>query len=144
MSRTAAVPKSAPKTITETALIMLYSDNANLRRAVRLAVGERLGQRDVQVEWAEVATSQAAMLLAEERVFDLIIGDNETTKLGGVGLVRQMRNELDWEPKVLLLLARQQDAWLAAWAGANATMQQPLDPFALRQRVTEMLGLEDH
>jgi len=143
MSQTATGTAAASQTTTDTASILLYSDNADMRRNVRLAVGEQLGQRGVQVEWTEVATAPVAMLLTEERKFDLIIGDNETTKLGGVGLVRQMRNELDWEPNVLLLLARQQDAWLAAWAGADSAMLTPLDPFTLRQRVMEMLGLED-
>ena len=133
---------STQDTITDSASILLYSDNANMRREVRLAVGDVLGARGVPVEWTEVATSAVAMLQSEERTFDLIIGDNETAKLGGVGLVRQMRNELDWEPNVLLLLARQQDAWLAAWAGADSAMLTPLDPFALRQRVIEMLGLD--
>jgi len=144
MTSSAAVAPSTSQTATDTISILLYSDNATMRRDVRLAVGDQLGQRDVQVEWTEVATAAVAMLLADERKFDLVIGDNETTKLGGFGLVRQMRNELDWEPNVLLLLARQQDAWLAAWAGADSAMLTPLDAFALRQRVTEMLGLADN
>jgi DNA-binding response OmpR family regulator len=110
---------------------------------VRQAVGDTIGERDVAVEWTEVATSEIAMDLTEAQHYDLIIGDNETTKLGGVGLTRQMRNELDWQPTVLLLLARQQDAWLAAWSGADAAVQQPVDPFALRALVTKLLGLAD-
>ena len=143
MSQTVAAQKASAKTITDSASILLYSDNAALRREVRLAVGDTLGQRRVQVEWTEVATHEMAMMYAEKQPFDLVIGDNETTKLGGVGLTRQMRHELDWQPNVLLLLARQQDAWLAAWSGADGAMQRPLDPFALRRRVTEMLGLTD-
>jgi len=144
MTSSAAAAPSTPATATDTISILLYSDNATMRRDIRLAVGDQLGPRDAQIEWTEVATAAVAMMLADERTFDLVIGDNETTKLGGFGLVRQMRNELDWEPNVLLLLARQQDAWLAAWAGADSAMLTPLDSFALRQRVTEMLGFADN
>jgi DNA-binding response OmpR family regulator len=126
-----------------TTSILLYSDNAVVRREVRQAVGETIGPRDTPIEWTEVATSEIAMDLTAGQHYDLVIGDNETTKLGGAGLTRQMRNELDWQPTVLLLLARQQDAWLAAWSGADAAMQQPVDPFALRARVAELLGIDD-
>jgi DNA-binding response OmpR family regulator len=142
MTRTAALEPSAETRSYPTASILLYSDNATVRREVRLAVGDAIGARDVAIEWTEVATATRAMQLTEERQYDLIIGDNETTKLGGVGLVRQMRNELDWQPTVLLLLARQQDAWLAAWSGVDAAMQQPVDPFELRALVGQLLGID--
>jgi len=141
MSSTAALSRVSAQPVTDTASILLYSDNPNLRREVRQAVGDTIGAGNVAVQWAEVATAEMAMMLTRDDTFDLIIGDNETAKLGGTGLTRQMRNELDWEPRVLLLLARQQDAWLAAWCGANAVIQRPIDPFTLRQRVTELLGL---
>jgi DNA-binding response OmpR family regulator len=84
-----------------------------------------------------------AMTLCHQGRFDLVVADNETNKLGGVGLVRQMRAELDWRPQVLLLLARQQDAWLGAWSGADSAILQPADPGALATRVANLLGFPD-
>jgi DNA-binding response OmpR family regulator len=122
---------------------MLYSDNAAFRTLVLDVVGAAIGAEDRPIEWTEVATHQIAMAKCFEGEFDLIIMDNETSKLGGVGLIRQMRAELVWQPTVLLLLARQQDAWLAAWAGADAAMLQPVDPFELVTQVAELLGVPE-
>jgi DNA-binding response OmpR family regulator len=36
---------------------------------------------------------------------------------------------------VVLILAREQDAWLARWSGADAWMTKPVDPFALADAV---------
>ncbi|MDR3359567.1 MAG: hypothetical protein LBO20_02715 [Bifidobacteriaceae bacterium] len=124
----------------ESASILLYSDNAAVRDEVRLTVGEVVGAGGRPIEWTEVATPVMAMVKCEENRYDLVIMDNETAKLGGVGLVRQMRAELDWQPVVLLLLARQQDAWLAAWSGADAALPRPVDPFDLVAKVADLLG----
>ncbi|MDR1392555.1 MAG: response regulator [Bifidobacteriaceae bacterium] len=121
--------------------ILIYSDNADVREQIHLAVGDSIGRDSRPIEWAEVATPTIAMLKCAENHYDLVIADNETTKLGGVGLVRQMRAELSLQPTVLLLLARQQDAWLAAWSGADAALVQPVDPFTLVERVIQLLGL---
>jgi CheY-like chemotaxis protein len=123
--------------------ILLYSDNALVRDLVKDTVGDSIGAEDKPVEWTEAATGPVAMTLCFENRYDLIIMDNETNKLGGVGLVRQMRSELPWQPTVLLLLARQQDAWLAAWSGADAAALQPVDPFELVSQVAGLLGVPE-
>jgi DNA-binding response OmpR family regulator len=125
-----------------TVSILLYSDNASVRAEVRRAVGGTLGNARVPVEWTEVATANQVMFLLEEDYYDLVIADNETTKCGGVALTRQLRNELEWQPTVLLLLARQQDGWLAAWAEADAALLRPADPFELRNLVTDLVQVE--
>ena len=38
------------------------------------------------------------------------------------------------------MTSRTQDAWLADWAGANATMIKPVDPFELSRRVRDLVG----
>ncbi|MDR1633688.1 MAG: response regulator [Bifidobacteriaceae bacterium] len=121
--------------------ILVYSDNARVRAEVREDLGDTLGAPAQPIEWTEVATHEMAMLLCHESTFDLVIMDNEANRLGGVGLTTQMRNELDWQPTVLLLLARQQDAWLGAWSGADAALLQPIDPVKLAATVAELVGL---
>ncbi|MDR1186174.1 MAG: response regulator [Bifidobacteriaceae bacterium] len=120
--------------------ILLYSDNAAARSEVKDNLGDRLGAEELPIEWTEVATHEMAMILCQEDTYDLIIMDNETNRLGGVGLTQQMRSELDWAPTVLLLLARQQDAWLAAWSGADAAVLQPIDPLKLAATVADLVG----
>ncbi|MDR1825824.1 MAG: hypothetical protein LBR27_10955 [Bifidobacteriaceae bacterium] len=141
MTTTDLAPSRSAVGASATAAILVYSDNAAIRAQVRGAIGDSLGGR--AVELTDVATSKQAMFLAEENHYDLVIMDNETTKCGGVGLTRQMRNELtNQQPLVLLLLARQQDAWLAAWSRADAAVVRPVDPFELRRIVAGLLHLE--
>ncbi|MDR0365424.1 MAG: hypothetical protein LBH68_01135 [Bifidobacteriaceae bacterium] len=125
------------------AKILLYSDNAAVRAEIKDCVGDTVGAASRPVQWTEVATYQMAMIKCQAETYDLIVMDNETGKLGGVGLVREMRNELDWQPVVLLVLARQQDAWLGAWSGADAAVLQPVDPFQLRALVAKLLGISE-
>jgi hypothetical protein len=40
----------------------------------------------------------------------------------------------------VILLERRQDAWLARWSGADAWFVRPIDPFALVERVLELIG----
>ncbi|MDR2565966.1 MAG: response regulator [Bifidobacteriaceae bacterium] len=121
--------------------ILLYSDNARVRHEVQDNLGDTLGADNRPIQWTEAATHEVAMILCQEGTFDLIVMDNETNKLGGVGLTRQMRSELDWQPTVLLLLARQQDAWLGAWSGADAALLQPIDPLELTTTVADLVGV---
>ncbi|MDR2373694.1 MAG: response regulator [Bifidobacteriaceae bacterium] len=121
--------------------ILLYSDNAAVRGEVRAFLGDSLGEDARPIEWTEVATHEMVVILAQEGVYDLIVMDNEASRLGGVGLTRQLREELDWTPTILLLLARQQDAWLGAWSGADAALLQPVDPLELGSVVAGLVGV---
>ncbi|MDR2378000.1 MAG: response regulator [Bifidobacteriaceae bacterium] len=121
--------------------ILLYSDNALVRDEVKGNVGETIGADSRPIEWTEVATHEMAVILCLEGRYDLIVMDNEASRLGGVGLTSQLRSELDWQPTVLLLLARQQDAWLAAWSGADAALLQPVDPLELADEISRLTGL---
>ncbi|MDR1442284.1 MAG: response regulator [Bifidobacteriaceae bacterium] len=120
--------------------ILLYSDNADARNEVKSSLGGTLGAAGRPIEWTEVATHEIAMITCHEQTFDLVVMDNDASRLGGVGLTQQMRNELHWEPVILLLLARQQDAWLAAWSGADAALLRPVDPFKLAATVADLVG----
>ncbi|MDR2253645.1 MAG: hypothetical protein LBD97_07300 [Bifidobacteriaceae bacterium] len=143
MTLSATTPMATADRREPCARILLHSDNAAIRQLVRETVGDTAGPQGLRIEWTEVATHPIVMAKCAAERFDLVVIDNETTKLGGVGMVRQMRAELDWTPTVLLLLARPQDAWLAAWSGADAAVVQPIDPFELTTQVTQLLGVAE-
>ncbi len=56
-----------------------------------------------------------------------------------MGLAHELFTELDQRPPVVLLTARPQDAWLSAWAKAEAVVPRPLDPLSLQEAVTAAL-----
>lgn len=118
--------------------ILLYSDDVTTRDKVRLAVGKRPA-RDVTVEsWHEVATGPMALAAAESGSFDLLILDGEAGKVGGMGLARQLKNEVYECPPILVLTGRPQDAWLAAWSMADLAVPHPLDPIVMAAGVAEL------
>ncbi len=118
--------------------ILLYSDDIATRDAVRLAVGRRPA-RDVEVSaWRECATAPAVIEAVESGEFDLLVLDGEAAPFGGLGLCRQLKNEIFDCPPVLVLTGRPQDGWLAAWSQADMVVPHPLDPIALAQAVAEL------
>ena len=118
--------------------VLLYSSNADTRAAVRLAVGRRPAPDLPVVEWFECATQPAALQRVDAGGLDVLVLDGEAQPAGGMGLCRQLKNEIYRCPPVLVLTGRPQDAWLAAWSQADAAVPHPLDPFAVAQAVADL------
>jgi len=119
--------------------ILLYSDDVDARAEVRLAVGRRLRRGAPEIIWVEVATAQAAIEATEAGGLDLLILDGEADKVGGMGLGRQLKDEVYGCPPVLVLTGRPQDAWLASWSNADAAVSRPLDPVLLQETVASLV-----
>ena len=120
--------------------ILLYSDDADIRDQVRLAVGRRLGTGSPDIDWTETATHEGVVERVTNEHFDLLILDGEAAKSGGMGVSRQLKDEVFNCPPVLLLIGREADAWLASWSNADEVAVQPIDPIALQSAVTGMVG----
>ena len=119
--------------------ILLYSDDVDARAQVRLAVGRRLRRGAGDIEWVEVATAAAVIATTEAGGLDLLILDGEADKVGGMGLARQLKDEIYQCPPVLVLTGRPQDAWLASWSNAEAVVSRPLDPVELHAAVAALV-----
>lgn len=119
--------------------ILLYSDHVEARESVMLAVGHRLGKDLPPIEWVEVATAAAAITTIDDGGLDLLVLDGEAGKVGGLGLCRQVKDEIFQCPPVLVLIGRQQDAWLGSWSNADAVVTRPFDPIVLQQSVAGLL-----
>ncbi len=123
--------------------VLLYSDDITTRDAVRVNVGRRPA-RDVEVtSWRECATAPAVIEAVENGRFDVLVLDGEAAPTGGLGLCRQLKNELYSCPPILVLTGRPQDGWLATWSQADLAVPHPLDPIALASAVAE-LGRRGH
>jgi CheY-like chemotaxis protein len=137
-SPAASAADSAPTGVTHRLSVLLYSDDIATRDAVRVAVGRRPAP-DVEVtSWRECATAAAVIEAVETGEFDLLILDGEAARVGGLGLCRQLKNEIFGCPPVLVLIGRPQDGWLAAWSQADLAVPHPLDPIALAEAVAEL------
>lgn len=118
--------------------VLLYSDDSATRDAVRVGVGRRPA-RDVEVSsWHECATAPAVIEAVDAGGYDLLILDGEATPVGGMGLCRQLKNEIFQCPPVILLTGRPQDGWLASWSLADGAVPHPVDPLALTSVIAEV------
>jgi len=135
VDQTAAAGAGSTKTLN----VLLYSDDVDTREAVRLAVGRRAARDLPEIEWLERATHDAVVSTADEGGVDLMILDGEAAKSGGMGLCRQLKNEIYNCPPVLVLTGRPQDAWIASWSLADAVVPHPLDPVAVNAAVADLI-----
>jgi len=119
--------------------VLLYSDNRQTREAVLTAVGTRAAKDLPTLEWIEVATHAAVVSRVEEGGLDLLVLDGEAGKSGGMGLCRQLKDEIFQCPPILVLIGREQDRWLASWSEADAVAARPLDPLLLQETVARLL-----
>jgi DNA-binding response OmpR family regulator len=137
---TAAHQDTAPATAKrETVSVLLYSDDRTTRDEVRIGVGRRASADTPRIEWTEAATDAAVLEHVKDQRFDLVVLDGEAAKFGGMGLCRTLKSEVYRCPPILLLIARPQDAWLAAWSEAESIVSYPLDPFAIQEAVADLL-----
>lgn len=134
MNSTSASGQAAPSSLS----VLLYSDDADTRSAVRLAVGRRAAADLPLIAWTECATAAAVLENVDAGGLDLIVLDGEATPAGGMGLCKQLKDEIYQCPPVLVLTGRAQDAWLATWSRADQVVPHPLDPAAVASAVGEL------
>jgi DNA-binding response OmpR family regulator len=122
-----------------TVKVLVYSDDANTRNQVVLALGPRPHPDLPKVEYVEVATEPMVIDHMDSGVIDLAILDGEAVPAGGMGIARQLKDEIFDCPPVLVLTGRVEDAWLATWSRAEAAVPHPIDPMRLADVVVRLL-----
>ncbi len=119
--------------------ILVYSDDSNVRQQVIIALGRRPHPDLPEVEYVEVATEPVVIQHMDSGQIDLAILDGEAVPAGGLGIAKQMKDEIFRCPPILVLTGRPQDAWLATWSRAEAAVSHPIDPIQLGDAVVELL-----
>ena len=120
--------------------VLVYSDDANTRREVILALGKRPHPDLPELEYVEVATQPVVLQQMDSGTIDLAIFDGEAVPAGGMGIAKQMKDEILNCPPILVLTGRPQDAWLATWSRAEAAVPHPIDPVQLAEAVIRLLA----
>jgi DNA-binding response OmpR family regulator len=122
-----------------TMTVLVYSDDVNTREQVKLAVGRRPAAELPRVEFLECATQPAVLAALDKGGVDVCVLDGEAVPAGGLGLCRQLKDEIYQCPPVLVLLGRPQDGWLATWSRADAVVSHPLDPLQVADAVASLM-----
>jgi DNA-binding NarL/FixJ family response regulator len=121
-----------------TVRVVVYSSNETTRARVIGALGTRPAPGLV-VEYVEAARGDELIATLDAGGLDLAILDGEAAPTGGMGLARQLKDELDGPPPVLLLVGRRDDAWLATWSRAEAVISHPIDAVQIASAVSALL-----
>ncbi|MEU6687028.1 hypothetical protein [Streptomyces sp. NPDC046832] len=122
-----------------TATVLVYSDDSNTREQVRLATGRRPAPDVPLVEFVECATPAAVLTELDRGGIDVCVLDGEAVPMGGMGVCRQIKDEVFHCPPVLLLIGRPQDAWLATWSRAEAAVTLPVEPVEFASALASLL-----
>jgi hypothetical protein len=126
-------------------IIIVYSDDASVRAAIVAALGKRVAADMPEHQIQEFATGPALRAFIDRKSVsgelraNLFILDGEAVPEGGMGIARQLKDEVFNCPPVLLITGRREDAWLAAWSRAEASVIHPIDPFTLANTVADLL-----
>ncbi|KIA62798.1 response regulator transcription factor [Nocardia vulneris] len=119
--------------------VLVYSNDADTRRQVILALGKRPHPELPVLDYLEVATGPVVIQHMDAGGIDLVILDGESTPTGGLGIAKQLKDEIEHCPPVLVLTGRPDDAWLANWSRAEAAVSHPIDPIRLTEAVVGLL-----
>jgi len=131
--------QSAPSA-EQTRTVLVYSDDRDTRAQVLRALGRRPAAGLPLLEYVECATEPVVISRMDRGGIDLVVLDGEARPAGGMGICRQLKDEIYRCPPVLLLIGRREDAWLATWSRADAVVTHPLDPHALAAAAAALLA----
>ena len=129
----------ASSATTTAPVVVVYSDDEAIRDQVRTAIGRRPAEDLGRIDWLECSTGKDVLAAVDGGGTDLVILDGEAWPTGGIGLAKQMKDELRDCPPVLVVIARHDDKWLATWSQADAVVMHPIDPPEITAAAVELL-----
>jgi DNA-binding response OmpR family regulator len=119
-------------------VLVVSEDVAERRRAVSAL----MLHADADVVEATSAEEARRLLIVDRETFDVLVVDGDMAPRGGFAVLYDLRARADLSGAdavpSLVLTSRDQDRWLAGWAGANDVLRKPVSPFVLARRVLEV------
>lgn len=119
--------------------VLVYSHRPEVRESIVNAVGRRPAPDLGRVTFLEAGGIADVLAAADAGSADLVILDGEAQPTGGMGVSRQLKNEIDDCPPIVVTVRRRDDRWLATWSQADAVLVHPLDPITAAETVAEVL-----
>ena len=117
----------------------MFSHRPEVREAIINAVGRRPATDLPRVRYLEAGTIAEVLAEMDTGGVDLAILDGEAQPVGGMGLSRQLKNEIDNCPPIVVVVRRKDDRWLATWSQADAVLVHPLDPLTAAETIAEVM-----
>jgi DNA-binding response OmpR family regulator len=87
-------------------------------------------------ELLEASDGVKALKLAAQFPPDVVVADEITSRAGAFAVARDLKGAAQpFGGRVVVFLERAQDAWLAAWSGADAWFVKPVNPFEVAETI---------
>lgn len=119
--------------------VLVFSHRAQVRESIINAIGRRPARDLPAVRYVEAETIDEVIAHADAGALDVAVLDGEAQPTGGMGLSRQLKNEIARCPPIIVALARRDDRWLAAWSQADAVVVHPLDPITAAETLADVV-----
>jgi len=120
--------------------VLLVSPDAEARDLFRIAVGSierRLGE---PVSFQDAANGEQGARIGLRERPDAVVADEIASRAGAFAMARDLRGAVEpYRGPIVIVLERKHDAWLARWSGADAWFVRPVDPFALADRLVDLI-----
>jgi len=123
----------------ESRTVLVFSHRPMVRESIVNAVGRRPAPDLGRVRYMEVGTVAEVLAAVDSGQVDLAILDGEAQPTGGMGLSRQLKNEITDCPPIVIAVQRGDDRWLATWSQADAVLVHPLDPVTAAETVAQVM-----
>lgn len=123
--------------------VLVLSHRPAVRESIITAVGRRPAPDLGRVRFLEAENVADVLAAMDAGRVDLAILDGEAQPTGGMGLSRQLKNEITNCPPIVVVVQRKDDRWLATWSLADAVLVHPLDPLVAAETVAEVLRQVD-
>jgi len=120
-------------------VVLVYSNRAEMREEIIGAIGRRPAPDVGRVDFLECTGVADVLLAIDSGAADVVVLDGEAQPTGGIGISRQIHQEADRFPPVVLVVRRAADRWLATWARADEVLVTPLDPVTAADTVAAVL-----
>jgi DNA-binding response OmpR family regulator len=121
--------------------VLLVSPDPRSRESMALAVRSIERALGTQLRFRAAANGELGIRAALRDRPDVIVADEIASRAGAFALAKELREGTaePYDGIIVILLERKHDAWLARWSGADAWFVKPVDPFALAERVLELV-----
>lgn len=114
----------------------MISADPEVREWMGLAAGSFARSTGETPEIVEASDGIKALKLAARFPPDVVIADEITSRAGAFAVTRDLKGAAQPYPgRVVVFLERVQDAWLAAWSGADAWFVKPVNPFEVAETI---------
>lgn len=119
---------------------LLISADPNVREWVALAVRSAAFRVGEEFETLEARDGLSGLALAWRSLPDVVVADEITSRAGAFAVAKDLKGaDPPFPGRVIILLDRAQDEWLARWSDADAWFVKPVDPFELGDAVARLL-----